>query len=234
MAGVVKRWVRDDLNTAILFVTPEQVALSKRLMSRLESVHETWQFSGICTDEALFVRVLLLSLNSLLIYFWMAQYVIALLERLSDNGEYTDCKAHKLYNNLGLAYGAKQDFPSSLKARREEKNTCKWLLSLHQDDTTQNLDVAIAYLRCGDAMIKLDSLFDHYNRPFAARDNIIHIAKWQHQKGFNIAHSPPVNAQTRPAVRLEMRVASAALALAKLALTLQANEDAYFSDAADP
>lgn len=45
-------WVRDDMKTAILFVTPEQVVKSKRLMSRLESLYESGHLSRICVDEA--------------------------------------------------------------------------------------------------------------------------------------------------------------------------------------
>lgn len=45
-------WVRDDMNTAILFVTPEQVVKSKRLMNRLESLYESGHLSRICVDEA--------------------------------------------------------------------------------------------------------------------------------------------------------------------------------------
>lgn len=45
-------WVRDDMNPVILFVTPEQVARSKRLMSRLEDMHEAGHFSRVCMDEA--------------------------------------------------------------------------------------------------------------------------------------------------------------------------------------
>lgn len=45
-------WVRDDMETAILFVTPEQVVKSKKLMSRLESMHELGHLSRICIDEA--------------------------------------------------------------------------------------------------------------------------------------------------------------------------------------
>lgn len=45
-------WIRDDMNPVILFVTPEQVARSKRLMSRLEDMHEAGHFSRICIDEA--------------------------------------------------------------------------------------------------------------------------------------------------------------------------------------
>lgn len=45
-------WIRDDMKPAILFVTPEQIARSKRLMQRLEGMHENSHLSRICIDEA--------------------------------------------------------------------------------------------------------------------------------------------------------------------------------------
>lgn len=51
-ASAQDTWIRDDMDPVILFVTPEQIVKSKRLMSRLESLHETGHFSRICIDEA--------------------------------------------------------------------------------------------------------------------------------------------------------------------------------------
>lgn len=45
-------WRPDDMNPSILFVTPEQVAKSKRLMSRLEGMHQMGHLTRICIDEA--------------------------------------------------------------------------------------------------------------------------------------------------------------------------------------
>ena len=46
------KWIRDDIDTVILFVTPEQVVKSKRLMNRLEVMHEAGHLSRIAIDEA--------------------------------------------------------------------------------------------------------------------------------------------------------------------------------------
>lgn len=45
-------WIRDDMSTVVLFVTPEMIAKSKRLVSRLEVMHEAGHLSRICIDEA--------------------------------------------------------------------------------------------------------------------------------------------------------------------------------------
>ncbi|CAN8076776.1 unnamed protein product [Agarophyton chilense] len=45
-------WVPDDVQPMVLFVTPEQVVRSKRLLSRLEKMHESGHLSRICVDEA--------------------------------------------------------------------------------------------------------------------------------------------------------------------------------------
>ena len=45
-------WIADDMPAAILFVTPEQVVKSKRLMARLEMMHEMGHLTRICIDEA--------------------------------------------------------------------------------------------------------------------------------------------------------------------------------------
>lgn len=45
-------WVPDDMETTILFVTPEQVVRSKRLMNRVEMMYEEGHLSRIVVDEA--------------------------------------------------------------------------------------------------------------------------------------------------------------------------------------
>ncbi|PXF47426.1 Mediator of RNA polymerase II transcription subunit 34 [Gracilariopsis chorda] len=45
-------WCPDDVEPLVLFVTPEQVARSKRLLSRLEILYENGHLSRICIDEA--------------------------------------------------------------------------------------------------------------------------------------------------------------------------------------
>lgn len=46
------KWVQDDLVPTVLFVTPEQVVKSKRLMNRLEMMYEEGHLSRIVVDEA--------------------------------------------------------------------------------------------------------------------------------------------------------------------------------------
>lgn len=162
----------------------------------------------------------------------MVYYNVASLERLLENAEHNDTEAHKLYNNLGLAHAASRNFRLSLNAHREEKKICKRLLSDNPNDTVRHLDLAIAYRRCGDAMIKLDRLVDGRNVFITSREEIIRLAQSQHVKGLNIARSAPVTPHTRPAVRLEMQAASAALAQSSLALALQTHEAKHFIDAA--
>lgn len=45
-------WVRDDMEPSIVFVTPEQIAKNKKLMSRLELMYEGGHLSRIVIDEA--------------------------------------------------------------------------------------------------------------------------------------------------------------------------------------
>lgn len=45
-------WRPDDVEPLVLFVTPEQVARSKRLLSRVETLYENGHLSRICIDEA--------------------------------------------------------------------------------------------------------------------------------------------------------------------------------------
>ncbi|KAI0563805.1 DNA helicase [Gracilaria domingensis] len=46
------QWTPDDVCAMVLFVTPEQAVRSKRLLSRLEKLHEKGHLSRICIDEA--------------------------------------------------------------------------------------------------------------------------------------------------------------------------------------
>lgn len=45
-------WVQDDMETTILFVTPEQLVRNKKLMSRLEMMYEMGHLSRVVIDEA--------------------------------------------------------------------------------------------------------------------------------------------------------------------------------------
>lgn len=51
-AGDPATWTKDDMPACILFVTPERIVKSKRLMSRLEVAYEAGHLSRIAIDEA--------------------------------------------------------------------------------------------------------------------------------------------------------------------------------------
>eukprot|EP00177_Eucheuma_denticulatum_P001806 GFKZ01003232.1.p1 GENE.GFKZ01003232.1~~GFKZ01003232.1.p1 ORF type:complete len:897 (-),score=123.99 GFKZ01003232.1:192-2738(-) len=51
-ASNAQRWVQDDMETTILFVTPEQLVRNKKLMSRLEMMYEMGHLSRVVIDEA--------------------------------------------------------------------------------------------------------------------------------------------------------------------------------------
>lgn len=154
------------------------------------------------------------------------------LERLLENVEHNDAEAHKLYNNLGLAHAANRNYRLSLKAHREEKNICKRLLTASPDDPSRHLDLAIAYRRCGDAMLKLDRLIDSRNVTISKRDDVIRAAQSQHTKGLEIARKAPRTFDTRPAVQLELQAATAAIAESSLALALFTHKRPHFVEAA--
>lgn len=163
----------------------------------------------------------------------MADCDIASLRRLLENAEHNDAEAHKLYNNLGLAYAAKHDYRNSLKAHREEKKICKRLLEESKRDTTRHLDLAIAYRRCGDTMLKLDRVIDIRGKVISRREEVIKLAQAQHRKGYEYANQAPIaSKQNQAAVRLEKQAASAALAQSTLALALCTHKRQHFVKAA--
>lgn len=163
----------------------------------------------------------------------MTAYDVPSLERLLENTEHNDAESHKLYNNLGLAHAANRDYRRSLKAHREEKKICKRLLAASPNDPLRNLDLAIAYRRCGDAMLKVDRLIDSHNVTISKRDDIIRAAHTQHSKGLEVARKAPCTYDTRPAIKLELQAASAAIAQSSLALALFTHKRSHFIDAAN-
>lgn len=52
LAGGGADWQRDEMPPCILFVTPERIAKSKKLMARLETAYEAGHVSRIAVDEA--------------------------------------------------------------------------------------------------------------------------------------------------------------------------------------
>lgn len=162
----------------------------------------------------------------------MADYDVSTLENLLENAEHNDAEAHKLYNNLGLAHAANRNYRLSLNAHREEKKICKRLLAASPGDPSRHLDLAIAYRRCGDAMLKLDRLIDSRNVAISKRDDVIRAAHTQHVRGLEITRKAPRSFDTRPAVQLEMQAASAAIAQSSLALALFTHKRVHFVDAA--
>lgn len=163
---------------------------------------------------------------------YMAEHDVSTLEHLLENAEHNDAEAHKLYNNLGLAHAANRDFRRSLNAHREEKKICKRLLGASPEDPLRHLDLAIAYRRCGDAMLKLDRLIDSRNEVISKRDDVIREAHSQHVKGLEITRKAPRTFDARPSIQLEMQAASAAIAQSSLALALFTQKRAHFAEAA--
>lgn len=157
----------------------------------------------------------------------MTTYDIPSLERAIDNVENNDAEAHKLYNNLGLAYAATRKFRLSLKAHREEKRACKRLASDDPSNPTRLLDLAIAYRRCGDVMLKVDRLIDVDGRVIDLRRDVIAAAREQHLKGLEWAKKVASEHGS-----IEVQAASAAVAQSSLALALDTKQNEHFVEAA--
>lgn len=160
----------------------------------------------------------------------MPTYDIPALERALENVENNDAEAHKLYNNLGLAHFANRRYRQSLKAHREEKRACKRLVASSDPPRDAHLlDLAIAYRRCGDTMLKLDKLVDARQVVIDDRANIVRAANEQHRKGLEIARTVKSGGI---AARVELQAACAAVAQSALALALETRDRGHFEAAA--
>lgn len=160
----------------------------------------------------------------------MPTYDIPALERALENVEDNDVEAHKLYNNLGLAHAANRKYRLALKAHREEKRACKRLVATAgANNGPRLLDLAIAYRRCGDVMLKLDRLVDARNVVIDVRANVIRAANEQHRKGLEIAQSVR---RCGVAARVEVQASCAAVAQSALALALETKDRGHFEAAA--
>lgn len=160
----------------------------------------------------------------------MPTFDIRALERALENVENNDAEAHKLYNNLGLAHFANRRYRQSLKAHREEKRACKRLVaSSDPPEAAHLLDLAIAYRRCGDTMLKLDKLVDARQVVINDRANVVRAANEQHRKGLEIARTVKSGGV---AARVELQAACAAAAQSALALALETRDRGHFETAA--
>lgn len=160
----------------------------------------------------------------------MPTYDIPALQRAIENVENNDAEAHKLYNNLGLAHFANRRYRQSLKAHREEKRACKRLVaSSYPPKPAYQLDLAIAYRRCGDTMLKLEKLVDARQVVIDERANVIRAANEQHRKGLEIVRNVKGGGI---AARVELQAACAAVAQSALALALETRDRGHFEAAA--
>lgn len=154
------------------------------------------------------------------------RYDIAALERAIENAECSDTEVQKLYNNLGIAYTAEGQHRKALRSHREEKKACRRLCNADHSNSAKLIDLAIAYRRCGDAMLLVDSLVDNSGRVKRKRVDIVSAAHEQHVKGLDIARRAD---QTLLASRIEVQAACAAIAHSALALALDTKQKTDFA-----
>eukprot|EP00178_Gracilaria_changii_P016678 TRINITY_DN479_c2_g1_i2.p1 TRINITY_DN479_c2_g1~~TRINITY_DN479_c2_g1_i2.p1 ORF type:complete len:933 (+),score=159.59 TRINITY_DN479_c2_g1_i2:4509-7307(+) len=158
----------------------------------------------------------------------MQRYHIAQLQRQLENLEdHNDSEAQKLYNNLGLAYLQARRYRHALNAHRREKAACKRLVDSNPDNLQHRLDLAIAYRRCGDVMLKLDRLVDAHENLITEKADVIRAAHKQHRHALQIARA----IDSAPA-SLERHAASAAIAHSALALAMETKSVSAFTHAA--
>ncbi|PXF40497.1 Tonsoku-like protein [Gracilariopsis chorda] len=158
----------------------------------------------------------------------MQRYDIAQLQRQLDNLEdHNDSEAQKLYNNLGLAHLQARRYRHALNAHRREKAACKRLVNANPHNLNHRLDLAIAYRRCGDVILKLDRLIDADRNLITDKADVIRAAHVQHRHALKIAR-----VIDSPYARVERQAASAALAQSALALALETKSIPAFRHAA--
>jgi tetratricopeptide (TPR) repeat protein len=160
---------------------------------------------------------------------------VAALERALEQTESADAEAHKLYNNLGLAYATKGNHHAALRAHREEKRACRRLAAEQGASAERLVDLAIAYRRCGDATLKVDRLVhdptdeessvsddDQNVAIITERTEIANRAYNLHVRALGTAEQAAA-AGVRTAV-VEVQAAYAAMAHSALALALESKE----------
>ncbi|CAN8068980.1 unnamed protein product [Agarophyton chilense] len=158
----------------------------------------------------------------------MQRYDIAQLQRQLENLEdHNDSEAQKLYNNLGLAYLQARRYRHALNAHRLEKAACKRLVDTNPNNFQHRLDLAIAYRRCGDVILKLDRLVDAHDNLITDKAEVIRAAHKQHRQALQIAR-----AIENPSASLERQAASAAIAQSALALAMETKRVSAFTHAA--
>jgi tetratricopeptide (TPR) repeat protein len=168
------------------------------------------------------------------------EYDVAALERALEHAEHADAEVHKVYNNLGLAHTAAGRHRAALRAHRNEKQACKRLVNDSGGSASRLVDLAIAYRRCGDAMLKVDALAvgvdnddgddeddARQSRTGAAntittRVEIARHAYIQHQKALTTAAA--ARKAGSPAASVEVQAASAAMSQSALAIALETRE----------
>lgn len=163
------------------------------------------------------------------------QFDIIELEQALENAEDADAEVHKLYNNLGLAHAAAGNHRQALKAHREEKHACQRLIGAAKRPDSRHLDLSIAYRRCGDATLRVDSLLvtDGSRRgrirrkKLTSREEIARRAHEQHRKALSIAMQAR-DAGVRGAC-FEVQAASAAMAYSSLQISLEAKCQKQFA-----
>lgn len=144
---------------------------------------------------------------------------IASLQKQLENVEGNDGEAHKLYNNLGVAYMRVRLFNEALSAHRAEKQACRRLSKAAPKNASRLVDLAIAYRRCGDATLRVRALRVRGGQSLRERDEIATLANAQHRKGLSIALQAE-RAGGGACARVEVQAASAAVAESLLSIAL--------------
>lgn len=161
----------------------------------------------------------------------MPQYDIAALERALEQAEEADAETHKLLNNLGLGHSAAGRPRAALRAHRREKQACKRLASAPGAPPSRLVDLAIAYRRCGDAMLKLDALeVGDAGEVISARVDIARRARDQHAHGLRAA-AAAADAGVEAAAT-EVQAACAAMSQSSLIIAMDTKERADFEEVA--
>lgn len=163
----------------------------------------------------------------------MPQYDIRALERALEQAEEADAETHKLLNNLGLGHSAAGRPRAALRAHRKEKQACKRLAAAPGAPPSRLVDLAIAYRRCGDAMLKVDALEvggGDGAELITERVDIVRRAREQHARALRMAAAAAEAGAEAAAA--EVQAASAAMSQSALIVALDTKERADFEEVA--
>lgn len=151
-----------------------------------------------------------------------AQYDVRALERALEQAEEADAETHKLLNNLGLGHSAAGRPRAALRAHRKEKQACKRLVAARNAPPARLVDLAIAYRRCGDAMLKVDALELGDGTTVTARVDIARRAHEQYERGLRTAVAAAEAGVV--AAGVEVQAASAAMSQSALVVAMETKE----------